>query len=267
MVGKFSSTYLLVAHGSRDPRPQQALEKLAKLLSERLARWASLSPTPTPLRERGRGWPVVGTATLEFGAIALREQICQFGEYTRSLGLAQVQLVPLFLLPGVHVQEDIPSEVVIAQSALGPTMTIDVRPHLGSHTSGLAKWMVIQKASVATQTKIPDAFTPKWILLSHGTRRLGGNSTVEEMADQLGAQAAYWSVSPSLEARVKSLVGDGHRQIGILPYFLLTGGITDAIAQTVEQLQQQFPLVKFHLANPLDANISLADLVLDLVRK
>ncbi|MBD0312884.1 MAG: sirohydrochlorin chelatase, partial [Microcoleus sp. T3-bin5] len=45
------STYLLGSHGSRDPRPQLALENLAQLLSQKLA----------------DSFPPVATATLELG--------------------------------------------------------------------------------------------------------------------------------------------------------------------------------------------------------
>ena len=109
--------------------------------------------------------------------------------------------------------------------------------------------------------------SPKWILLSHGSRRLGGNSTVEEIASKVGAHAAYWSVKPSLPSQIESLVRGGQQQIGIVPYFLFNGGITDAIAENVEQLKQQFPEAEIHLANPLGASVELANLIGDLIQK
>lgn len=264
-VGKLQSTYLLVAHGSRDPRPQKALAKLAKLCSERLA---MLTPTGIATRSRlTRSEALVGSATLEGGPTALHEQICQFADYTLSLGLAQVQVMPLFLLPGVHVKEDVPAEVAIAQQVLKDKIAIDLRPHLGCQTCSLAKWIASQKTSVALQTNWQIPCAAKWILLSHGTRRTGGNSTVEAMAEQAGATAAYWSVPPSLEEQVSRLVHHGHQEIGILPYCLFAGGLTDAIAQRVEQLKQQFPQVKFYLANPLEASVELADLIVNLIAK
>lgn len=243
-----SSTYLLVSHGSRDPRPQLALENLGQLLSQNLP---DSSVT-------------VATATLELGPTPLHEQICSFGDRTLSLGLTELQILPVFLLPGVHVAEDIPAEVEIAQQTFGDKLKIELRPHLGSQEAGLTNLLKIQMQQVAF---LPNLCSPKWILLSHGSRRPGGNSTVEEIASKLGALTAYWSVKPSLESQIDSLVRGGQQQIGIVPYFLFNGGITDAIDKNVEQLKQQFPEAEIHLANPLGASVELANLIGDLIQE
>ncbi len=251
---KLRSTYLLVSHGSRDPRPQLALENLAQLLSQNL---------PILSNSVASSVPAVRTATLELGA-PLHEQICHFAEHTLSLGLTEVQILPIFLLPGVHVAEDIPTQVEIARQTLFSRLNIELQPHLGTQEAGLTKLVKTQMQEVAF---LPNLRSPKWILLSHGSRRPGGNSTVEEIASKVGAQAAYWSVKPSLEERIDSLVRDGQQQIGIVPYFLFNGGITDAIAKTVEQLKQQFPTAELHLANPLGVSVELADLIGELIQK
>lgn len=242
------STYLLVSHGSRDPRPQLALERLANLLSQGLANSDSYAPFS----------PIVGTSTLELAPTALHAQICEFGKYSLSLGIKEMQVLPLFLLPGVHVKEDIPKEVAIAQQIIGEKLTINLRPHLGYQMTNLTNWVANQMTS---------ARMSKWILLSHGSRRIGGNLPVEEIAEKVNAVTAYWSVTPSLETQIRSLVHGGHQQIGVIPYFLFDGGITDAIAQMIKQLQQQFTLAKIHLVNPLGASVELADLIRDLIEK
>jgi sirohydrochlorin cobaltochelatase len=249
-----TSTYLLVSHGSRDPRPQLALENLAQLLSQNL---------PILSNSVAASVPAVGTATLELGA-PLHEQICNFAEHTLSLGLTEVQILPIFLLPGVHVAEDIPAQVEIAKQTISSQLKIELQPHLGTQQAGLTNLVKTQMQEVAF---LPNLQLPKWILLSHGSRRLGGNSTVEEIASKVGAHPAYWSVKPSLEERIDSLVRDGQQQIGIVPYFLFNGGITDAIAKTVEQLKQQFPTAELHLANPFGASVELADLIGELIQK
>ncbi|XHL99189.1 MAG: sirohydrochlorin chelatase [Microcoleus anatoxicus] len=257
-----ASTYLLVSHGSRDPRPQVALENLAQLLSQKLPMFSNSGAS---------GVPAVGTATLELGA-PLHEQICLFAEHTLSLGLTEVQILPIFLLPGVHVAEDIPAQVEIARQTLSSKLKIELQPHLGTQEAGLTKLVKTQMQEMAflpnsREAKLSRRESPKWILLSHGSRRPGGNSTVEEIASKVGGVTAYWSVKPSLEERIDSLVRDGQQQIGIVPYFLFNGGITDAIAQKVEQLKQQFPTAELHLANPLGVSVELADLVEELIQK
>ena len=251
---KLRSTYLLVSHGSRDPRPQLALENLAQLLSQNL---------PILSNSVASSVPAVGTATLELGA-PLHEQICHFAEHTLSLGLTQLQILPIFLLPGVHVAEDIPAQVEIARQTLSSKLNIKLQPHLGTQEAGLTNLVKTQMQEVAF---LPNLHSPKWILLSHGSRRPGGNSTVEEIASKVGAVTAYWSVKPSLEERIDSLVHDGQQQIGIVPYFLFNGGITDAIAKTVEQLKLQFPTTELHLANPLGVSVELADLIGELIHQ
>ncbi len=207
--------------------------------------------------------PAVGTATLELGA-PLHEQICHFAEHTLSLGLTEVQILPIFLLPGVHVAEDIPAQVEIAKQTISSQLKIELQPHLGTQEAGLANLVKNQMQEVAF---LHNLHSPKWILLSHGSRRPSGNSTVEEIASKVGAHAAYWSVKPSLEERIDSLVRDGQQQIGIVPYFLFNGGITDAIAKKVEQLKQQFATAEIHLANPLGVSVELADLIGELIQK
>jgi sirohydrochlorin ferrochelatase len=153
--------------------------------------------------------------------------------------------------------EDIPTEVAIAQQALGGEVKIELRPYLGTHP-GMSRLL----ANQLTATK--DA----WILLAHGSSRAGCKPPVEVMAKQLGAVSAYWgAASPRLELRVKELVSAGHRQIGILPYFLFAGGITDAIALAVEELKLQFPDVLLQLGEPLGASAELADLIWGLIRE
>ncbi|NJK74893.1 MAG: sirohydrochlorin chelatase, partial [Microcoleus sp. SU_5_6] len=123
----------------------------------------------------------------------------------------------------------------------------------------------IGKNSDARDCFLPNLQPPSWILLSHGSRQPGGNLTVEKIASQVGAQAAYWSIKPSLEERIDGLVRGGQQQIGIVPYFLFNGGITDAIARGVEQLKHQFPQTELHLANPLGASVQLAKLIGELI--
>lgn len=297
-----SSAYLLISHGSRDPRPHQAMERLAEQVRSQLEtrRWRQGEPggiqymhflnsplsqplvpnqellprnrdgsfqanrvlqraeakpvTPTVVSRKCQ-YPLVGTATLELADTPLHEQIRQFARTAVAGACNQIQLLPLFLLPGVHVREDIPAEVALAQRDLGEAVVLNMRPHVGDHP-GLGRLLVSQWSGVDTDAKI---------LLSHGSRRVGGNQPVEAVAQELGAVAAYWSVQPTLEEQIKVLVARGHKRIGILPYFLFPGGITDAIAQKLDILQTEFPTVKLTLGEPIGTSDILANLIVDLI--
>jgi sirohydrochlorin cobaltochelatase len=238
-----SSAYLLVSHGSRDPRPEIAMQQLARLIRDKLLN--------TNKQEH-----LFDIAYLELSPEPLHAQIKKFAESAFATGFNRLKVIPLFLLPGMHVMKDIPDEITLAQEALGQDMIIDLQPYIGAHPnleSLIAKQMAAKN-------------TAAWILLAHGSRRPGSQQPVEAMAKNLGAVVAYWSELPSLESRVKELIAVGKREIAILPYFLFPGGITDAIAQSIETLKLQFPLVNFHLAQPLGGNTEeLAKLIWDLI--
>ncbi|MCC5614721.1 sirohydrochlorin chelatase [Nostoc sp. CHAB 5836] len=251
-----SSAYLLVSHGSRDRRPEIAMQQLAKLVCKKLPKNQNSSNSEH----------LVGIAALEMNPQPLHEQIVEFaqsafGDVCGGLRLRKVsenenylQILPLFLLPGVHVMSDIPAEVALAQHTLGQDIMIELQPHLGSHPK-LEKLLAKQIAAIKAEA---------WILLAHGSRRPLSQEPVEAMAASLGMVSAYWANPLSLESRVKELVAAGYKEIAIFPYFLFAGGITDAIAASIEELKLQFSAVNFQLAQPLGASAELVELIWDL---
>ncbi|MCP2731676.1 sirohydrochlorin chelatase [Limnofasciculus baicalensis] len=278
-----STAYLLVSHGSRDPRPQLGMEKLAELVRSRMGEgkkgkekfssylpfypssgWGSRQSllysrysdkVGTAIAISNAWTPLVETATLELGNFPLHEQIRRFANKALAYSYHQIQVLPLFLLRGVHVMEDIPQEIAIAQQRISDIVEIHQLPHLGSHPK-LGQLLINQEEIADVEAKI---------LVSHGTRRIGGNQAVEIMAQNLDAIAAYWSVDPMLPQQVKDLASKGYQEIGILPYFLFSGGITDAIAKTVTNLQQQFPQLHLKQGQPIGATPQLAELIVDLI--
>lgn len=240
------SAYLLVSHGSRDPRPEIAMQHLAGLLCNKIQSYLPV----------GSKCDLVGTAYLELSPEPLHEQIRKFAENAAVSGCNSLKILPLFLLPGVHVMEDIPAEVALAEQYIGQDFKIDLQPYLGSHPA-LGRLLTLQLANT----------TEARILLAHGSRRPRASESVEAMAATLKAVAAYWAMPPSLESRVQELVTAGYKQIAILPYFLFAGGITDAVAFKQEELKLQFPEVSFQLAEPLGASAQLADLIWELIGK
>lgn len=237
------STVLLVSHGSRDRRPQLVVNRWVQQLSDRL--------------KVEKGWngltgSLVGSAVLEFGPAPLSTQIQQFAEYSLSLGIDRVQILPLFLLPGVHVREDIPTEVELAQKFLGKDIQLELQPYLGREVNQLSGLLEALKGGY---------YVDAWVLLSHGSRRAGGNEAIADIADKIKAAVAYWSVAPHVESRVEELLEAGYDRIGILPYFLFSGRTTDAIADVVANLGDRFPDSQLHLTPPLDHSAHLGDLI------
>ncbi len=251
MFAPTHSAYLLVSHGSRDPRPQQAMNSLADLFRQRLGSRNRVWQSAFSAAADQAG---VMTATLELGPLSLAQQIVQAGEQAVQQGYRHLQVVPLFLLPGTHVMDDIPQEVAIAQTRLGNSIQVVLTPHLGAHP-GMVRCVRSRLA------RFPQA---AWILLAHGSRRSGANAPIETLATHVGAIAAYWMTPPQLETQVQRLMEAGHSRLGVVPYFLFEGTTTDAIADKMQALAQHYPTLTLHLATPLGPDPDLADLLMDL---
>ena len=227
------SAYLLVSHGSRDPRPQVAVDRLAQQLSLYLQQ-----DSPA----------LVATAQLELADRSLHLQIIDFTDKCIENGIERVTILPLFLNPGVHVMDDIPAEVELANRLLtthqpqeiGERLKLIVTPFLSTYPDFINLFRK-SRSQLANST----------IILAHGSRREDGNTIVEQLAASLNVKTAYWSIEPSLTERVTALVAVGATEIEILPYFLFAGGITDTIAELVTKLRQQFPQVRLMLGEPI----------------
>ncbi len=224
-----SNAYLLVSHGSRDPRPQAAINQLADRLQSHLE---TIAP--------GNSAILVSTAQLELAAKPLHLQIDDFARQCAEIGIRQIAILPLFLIPGVHVTEDIPAEVILATEKIGDVVKLVVAPFLGDDPN-FADLFGANRSSLPSQSMI----------LAHGSRKSGGNEIVEQLANRLDLAVAYWSVTPSLADTVAQSIATGATEIGILPYFLFPGGITDAIEKLVAELRAQYPQVQLQLGEPI----------------
>ena len=269
----YSSAYLLVVHGSRDRCYQIALEQLSASVRQQLEKRTAQTElwqeyklkqqcqtreklgTVTALLSKPQS-PLVTTASLELGSVPLRESIRQFALQVQAVGLRRLSVLPLFLLPGVHVREDIPTEIALARQLLDDRLTLELLPYLGSNPN-LVNLVAKQFDRLPARARI---------LLSHGSRRRGGNKTCESIASELQAHPAYCSVSPSLREQVEALAATGEQEIAIVPYFLFSGGITRAIAEQVGQLQTAFPNLKLLLGKPLGATPELAPSIVQEIR-
>ncbi|MEO1093591.1 MAG: CbiX/SirB N-terminal domain-containing protein [Cyanobacteria bacterium J06638_28] len=284
------SAYLLVSHGSSDPRHQAGLLRLANITRQHLTRlqysqqhtetmgqfydtYRSHQPDNAvevatvgtarnrfPSRahkslERSILPPniAVGTATLEASQVPLARQIEVFTKRVMAHGIRRVVLVPLFLQEGVHVKEDLPREIAIARALLPTTLRLVCEPYLGGQP--IFKQFVADRLQKTTADRC--------LLLAHGSRRPGGNRNLQQLADSLSADVAFWSVPPDLETQVVNLMQQGYRQIAIAPYFLLPGGITDAITRQTEALAERLSKLSLRLLAPLgtssDLGIAIAE--------
>jgi sirohydrochlorin cobaltochelatase len=221
--------YIFVSHGSRDPRPAAAIAQLI-----------------TQVNADDR--PIIGQAMLECAPEPLAEQLVTLARTAQTQGFSELRLLPLFLLPGVHVTEDIPVQVQAAQAELG-------------------SFPLTQTAYLGTLDSLKELLKPQHpftLILSHGSRKSGGNNGIEHLAQTLSLTPSFWSVEPKLATTIAQLAESGATEIAIKPFFLTQGGITDAIATEIARLAEQFPQVTLTLENTLDRQPGFREIVLEL---
>lgn len=244
-----SSAYLLVAHGSRHSNYQRSLQKLAMLVRQQI------TERQTTSQHNDNNHPIVSplvkTACLELSEFPLSDYICEFAQEALSQNYQSLKIIPLFLLSGIHVQEDIPLQIDIARQKLPSLITIELSPHLGSHEHLL---------SILTQKFAPFQAQKK-ILLAHGSKLKNGNQECEKIAAQLNVELAYWSIKPNIQEKIAEFSANGVKSIAIVPYFLFEGRITQAIAREIEQLKRQYPHLNISASSPLGASWDVAKLL------
>jgi sirohydrochlorin ferrochelatase len=195
---------------------------------------------------------------LECQSLPLHQQIVERVYPLIDQGVTTVNILPLFLSPGVHVCEDLPAEIRQAQLSLATSCRLKTLPYLGSSPL-LIPWL--EQCFWQYQTR-PQA---QRILLAHGSRRPGGNRAIAQVAQRLNAQVTFWKTEPSLDQVLSQFPSPA--QVVILPYFLFAGGTTDAIQTKTQQLQQQHPGLNLKLGEPLGPNPMLARLIATVFRQ
>jgi len=249
-----SVAYFPIVHGSRNSAYNAAIAQLKALIYQQLI-------TGTPVNT---GTPLLEVGYLEVHPQPLHEQIANFADRAEQQGIKHIQLLPLFLLPGVHTIEDIPEQVAIARNQIPSKIALEIRPYLGTHATELSRLLMSQMTAVKTQ---PPATV--WILFSHGSRRPGGNESVEAIAHRLAnlsgveVVTAYSFVPPFLSDQVAQL-WPSHRRMAILPYVLFPGELTQAISGSVTELCQTFADLQVNIAEPIGPTVDLAQLIMSI---
>ncbi len=222
----------LVMHGSSDRRSWLALRDLIAVARSQSDRH-------------------IGGGCLEGQVLSLAQQLEQFAMEVIQSGGSEIVILPVFLLEGVHVSEDIPAEVAIAQKNLKDKfhdrLTFRTTAYLG--TNSQIPSLLLQQFDKYTEKSDPER--QGRILIAHGSRRAVANQVIEDLARYSHAIAAYWGVEPKIETQVESLLAKGIDKINVLPYFLTEGGITEAISKRLHTYSdraqiQQLPVPLSH---------------------
>ena len=261
-----SRAYLLVFHGSRDPRTLAAASELKQLLLTKyrfkniLTQQNYLETNLLLSEDKVRDnvnlleTPLVDIAALELASKSLSESLLDFARQASSRGIKQINVIPLFLAPGIHVKQDIPTEIDLALKQFDRVISIELSPFIGKY-SEMVSLLSRRFSQLSGEARI---------LMAHGSRLSEGKSYYRNLATKLNADLACWSTAPKLASRVKAQINSGKKKIAILPYFLFPGRITSAIASEVAQLQEQYPQAELNLGQ-LGAIEDLARLIAESV--
>lgn len=258
-----TDAFFLVFHGSRDSRTQLAAAHLGKLLTinfkskniltQQYYRGVDLSfPQPEIVSTiEAPKIPFIDVAALELTPVSLNQSLVKFALKAHQKGIRRIKVLPLFLIPGIHVREDIPSEIALAIRQLDNKVIVELSPYIGKY-SGMVELLSRQFRELSGDARI---------LVAHGSRLPEVAHYYDNLTTQLNALAAYWSVYPSLTQQVTAQIAAGFKKIAVLPYFLFPGRITKAIAEEVKILRTAYPQVELILGQPLGASDALAELI------
>ncbi|MEH7107727.1 sirohydrochlorin chelatase [Bacillus sp. JJ1764] len=146
-------------------------------------------------------------------------------------GADQITVVPVFLAPGIHVNQDIPD---ILRSISG------VEFHL-ARPLGVDEIMVEILADRLKETQFDKEAAV--LLVGHGSRNAQAAIETECLAQRLKAkishpvQIGYMTTSQFYHEKARELMD---QTIYILPYFLFTGGYTVKMKRELEKLGGDF---------------------------
>lgn len=197
--------------------------------------------------------PVCGVY-LECAATPMAEAIANFLQPYLEKGAIQLEVLPLFLLPGVHVCADIPAAIALLTEKYSD-IDVKILDYLGKDNR-LAPFLEHQFE------KHPKA---KRILMAHGSRRDGANPEIEKLAQALNANTAYWATEPSLQQTIAILTKTELEVVYVVPYFLFSGKIPAAIAQQLDDLKLDYPRLQFYLGQPFGNHPDCAAAIANLL--
>jgi sirohydrochlorin cobaltochelatase len=262
MMSLESCQFLLVTHGSSDRRHGIA----AQLLCQRLKDWFVFHNFHNY---------AVENVVLEGDELSLADQVMAKLNGARSAGIQQSVFVPLFLLPGMHVMEDIPAQIAVVkeQLAIGVDSadgmaypSLSVMPFLGDWPPMKLALLdhLIAEPNGSNDDSTDDVMVGRItdrLLLAHGSRVPGAMDSLEAIAETLGLTTAYWLIEPKVEPRLEQLIAGGSNVIEIFPYFLFEGGISDAIDRIIQGVSQRYPQVEFVMHDVLAIRPDFVDMV------
>ncbi|WP_117161522.1 sirohydrochlorin chelatase [Paraliobacillus sp. X-1268] len=155
-------------------------------------------------------------------------------------GATEIILVPIFLLPGVHVIKDIPNEVKIAQRTF-PEIPI----HLGEPLGAREQLILNTQKRIVNKRLKGKQKREAVLLVSHGSRYLEASNTFTYFARELENRLLELPVfesylnsnKPNFESELRRLLAADYEVIYLVPHFFSIGFFPEKIKQTASYVQ------------------------------
>jgi len=239
-------TALLVGHGSRRDKSNEAVRTLAAGLEDRLG-------VPTD------------AAFLELAEPSIPAAI-----ETLAHGAGRVTMVPLSLFAASHVKNDLPLAVKRARSE-HPSVRFHAGAHLGIHPAILD---LLDDRARAVETELgvdraDDDITV--VLCARGSSDPNANADVHKLARLLYEGRSFDRVEAGFIGVTDPLLDDALHDVAktrpdavvVLPYMLGDGVLTGRIRDGTDEFDAEYPYVDAAAGDPLGTDTRLLDVLSD----
>ena len=228
---------------------------------------ASMIRLAARLRERDVA-PIAEPGFLNFSRPTIAEAVAK----CVGAGATSVTIQPYFLIDGVYVQEDLPTDVAKV-AAQFPQLIIRIAPCFGFHEQ-LAAIALERVLSVDPAPGAANGTQSALLVMAHGTPLEFANQPVRQMTAWLHAQTPYSLAAtayldcntPRIAEAIDNLAAQGARKIVALPYFLHRGRhLRQDLPQLLAAARRRHPKLTLLEAPHLDYDLRLVDVITDRI--
>ena len=234
---------LFVGHGSRDVDAVNEFHQLADHFRQRF-----------PDR-------MVETCFLEFATPIIADGVQKLVEQ----GAKHILAIPGMLMAGVHIKNDIPSELNAMQEQFGVTIDFGAQLDISANMLQAAKQRIIEaEAEFGSGYERKDTLL---MVVGRGASDSDANSNISKITRFLEEGMGFGWASTSYSGVTTPLVPEGlqqmhklgFKQVIVFPYFLFTGRLIKRIHEWVDDYATAYPEVKVVKAPYLNAHEKVID--------
>jgi sirohydrochlorin cobaltochelatase len=185
-----------------------------------------------------------------------------------TAGVKRIVVAPYFLTPGYFVRTALPMTLHSAK---------DAYPHIEFIAAKCIDYddrLPETLLSIAQASSTPDIDMEDsgLMVLSHGSRDLKANSSLEQVVAEIEKRAFFGGVrlaflqinSPSGPEAASDLIRCGAKQVIVLPYFLHPGNhVQEDLPKLLQLLQGDYPNIKFKISEILGKSPVISDILRD----